>query len=170
VTDGSALTRVDPTRPFLVARRDAQQLTESIDGWREAGLVVRTVRGRKMLDVDGLFDEMAAAFQFPSYFGENWPAFDECLADMDWLGADNGIVVLLLEPDQVLREAPAVELEVLVRTMSHAAETYGVPIARGEWWDRPAIPFHVVLSAPGPLEPVRNRWESAGARLDELEL
>lgn len=170
MTDGSALTRVDPTRPFLVTEHDAQQLAAIIAQWGEAGLVVRTVRGRKMHDVDRLFDEMAAAFQFPSYFGENWPAFDECLADMDWLGADRGVVVLLLEPEQVLRDAPAVELEVLIRMIAHAAEAYGVPIARGEWWDRPAIPFHVVLSAPGTLELVRNRWESAGASLDELEL
>jgi hypothetical protein len=57
-----------------------------------------------------MFDEMAAALQFPSYFGENWPAFDECLSDMYWLQADLGIVILLLEPDRVLDQAPAVEL------------------------------------------------------------
>ena len=56
---------------------------------RKLQLTVRTVRGRKIRTVGRLFDEMAAALQFPYYFGENWPAFDECLADIDWL-ADGG--------------------------------------------------------------------------------
>jgi hypothetical protein len=29
--------------------------------------------------------EFAASFQFPYYFGENWPAFDECINDLSWL-------------------------------------------------------------------------------------
>jgi hypothetical protein len=122
-----------------------------------------------MLDVDGLFDETAAALQFPSYFGENWPAFDECLADMDWLATNAGIVLVVLEPDQVLANAPPAELGVLVKTVAHAAETYAEPIALGEWWDRPAIPFHAVLAAAQMPEAVRDRWESAGATVQDLE-
>jgi Barstar (barnase inhibitor) len=30
-------------------------------------------------------DEMAAALEFPYYFGGNRPAFNECTSDMDWL-------------------------------------------------------------------------------------
>jgi hypothetical protein len=46
-------------------------------GLGDAGLTVRMTRGRKMRTVDGLFDEMAAALQFPCYFGANWDAFSE---------------------------------------------------------------------------------------------
>jgi hypothetical protein len=43
------------------------------------GSVVRFLRGKKMTTAQGLYDEFAAAFQFPYYFGNNGDAFDECL-------------------------------------------------------------------------------------------
>jgi RNAse (barnase) inhibitor barstar len=148
---------------------DADGSAAAVWAWREAGLTVRTVRGRKMRDLNGLFDEMAAALQFPDYFGENWPAFDECLADMEWLPMNVGIVIVVLNPGEVLVDAPDVELNVLVRMISHAAETYAQPIESGEWWDRPAVPFHVVLHAePTEAAAVRERWQAAGAQLSEL--
>jgi hypothetical protein len=49
------------------------------------GLISRFGRGRKMADRHGLFDEIAAVLQFPSYFGENWDAFDECIGDLGGL-------------------------------------------------------------------------------------
>jgi len=84
---------------LLLLEADSKATAEAVWGWREADLTVWTVRGRKMRTVTGLFDEMAAALQFPSYFGESWPAFDECFADMDRLSVDVGIVV---DPDMVL--------------------------------------------------------------------
>ncbi len=55
---------------------------------------------------------------------------------MDWLPAGEGIVISVLEPDEVLSDAPEVELSVLARIIGDAADTYGQPIALGEWWDR----------------------------------
>ena len=46
---------------------------------RGSELAIRVVRGNKMRRLDDLYNEFAAAFQFPDYFGENWAAFDECL-------------------------------------------------------------------------------------------
>ncbi len=42
-------------------------------------------RGKRCVDEDAFFREASASFQFPDYFGENWPAFDECICDLDWL-------------------------------------------------------------------------------------
>ncbi|MBT0993545.1 barstar family protein [Cellulomonas sp. DKR-3] len=117
----------------------------------------------------GLFDEVSAALQFPYYFGENWPAFDECLADMDWLPLQVGIVVTVLDAVEVLSDEPSAELGTLARTIAHASETYAEPIASGEWWDRPALPFHVVLQAREDQEGlVRARWGASGAMLSVL--
>src|SRR5437764_1364598 len=50
--------------------------------------VVRKIRGNKCKTLDDLFNEVGAALQFPWYFGENWPAFSECMSDLDWLPSD----------------------------------------------------------------------------------
>jgi hypothetical protein len=169
VTVPDILSQVDSRTPVLLGRIEVQAAGTALSEWRENGLTVLTVRGRKMRTVDGLFDEMAAALQFPGYFGENWPAFDECLGDMDWLTPRSGIVVAVLEPDQVLQDAADADLAALTRAMAHAAETYAQPIERGEWWDRPAVPFHVVLlAAPTESAVVLSRWKAAGAVIAQL--
>ncbi len=47
-----------------------------------------------------LFTEIADAFHFPDYFGHNWDALDECLADLDWIPSDNYVLFVdnALEP------------------------------------------------------------------------
>jgi RNAse (barnase) inhibitor barstar len=43
---------------------------------------------------ESLFDEVAAALQFPEYFGENWYAFADCLSDMAWWPADRRRIIV----------------------------------------------------------------------------
>jgi len=162
--DTYLLNTVDSSAPLVLLQGDQKAATEEAWGWRETGLAVRVVRGRKMRTVDRLFDEVSAALQFPYYFGENWSAFHECLADMDWLPPSAGIVIMVLDAVEVLCDEPDAEMDVLVRVVGHAANTYAEPIDRGEWWDRPALPFHVVLQAsPGDEALVRMRWRASGA-------
>jgi hypothetical protein len=169
MSDPRPLLLVSDSSALLVSEADARSSAEAVLGWRDAGLTVRTVRGRKMRTVEGLFDEMAAALQFPNYFGENWPAFDECLADMDWLPMTVGIAVLVHDAADVLADAAEVELEVFVRSIEAARSAYSEPIESGEWWDRPAVPFHVVLhSVPADAGALRARWQKAGAMLLEF--
>lgn len=162
MSDLQPLLRID-SAPLLLLETDLGAASDAMSAWRDAGLTVRSVRGRKMRTVDRLFDEVAAALQFPHYFGENWPAFDECLSDMDWLPTESGIVIVILDANEVLRDSPDSELEVLVRLIERAADHYAQPIERGEWWDRPAVPFHVVLQTEQKTTALRGRWEGAGA-------
>ena len=121
-----------------------------------------------MRTVSQLDDEFAAALQFPSYFGENWAAFDECVNDLAWLPPEAGYVVVITDPLLVLDDSPA-EFEVLVRTLLSAIKQWATPIDAGEWWDRPAVPFNVVLATDQVSEgPVRQRWAGAGADLADL--
>jgi hypothetical protein len=169
VTDPRRLFVADAQSPLLLLAADAKAAAEAIWGWREAALTVRAVRGRKMRTVQGAFDEVAAALQFPYYFGENWAAFDECLADMDWLPMDVGIVMVVSDPGEVLADADDAELGVFVRAIVHAGGTYAQPIESGEWWDRPAVPFHVVLqSSQADAAAVCARWQAAGAVISEF--
>jgi len=125
-------------------------------GWGRAGWVARSVRGKKMRTTDGLFDEFAAALQFPWYFGENWDAFDECLADMDsWLLPTAGIAVLVYDAAQVLVDEPAEQLEIAVKVFATAMAELAV-----------SGPFRIVLQAePSAETVVRRRWAAAGADL-----
>lgn len=164
MTDPGPLLVIGRQSPLLLLEANGTATAEAIWGWREAALTVRVVRGQKMRTVEGMFDEVPAALQFPHYFGENWAAFDECLAEMDWLPLDVGIVVVITNPADVLVDAVDTDLGKLVRTIDHACAAYSLPIASGEWWDRPAVPFHVVLqSSPTDTAAVIARWKAAGA-------
>jgi len=149
---------------FLVLEADPGPTAEAAAAWAAAGLTVRALRGEKMHSTSAMMDEFSAALQFPYYFGANWPALGECLADMDWLLPMTGIVVLIRNAEQVLIEEPSAELEALVTVICKVSYDYAKPIERGEWWDRPAVPFHVVLQAAGDAaEDASRRWQSAGA-------
>jgi len=116
--------------------------------WRlaGAGMVVRVVRGWKMRTPEALFDEFAAAMQFPDYFGENWAALDECLADLSWLPA-HAYAIVIARASEVLIEEEWAGIPILRNVIVKVAETWARPVAVGEPWDRPAVPFHVILQA-----------------------
>ena len=58
-----------------------------------AGAYVSYLRGKKCKTEDDFLIEVAASFQFPYYYGENWPAFDECIQDLEWLNFSKIFVV-----------------------------------------------------------------------------
>jgi hypothetical protein len=137
---------------------------EAAWNWNNSGLTARVVRGHKMRSEKAMFDEFGAAFQFPYNFGENWPALDECLADLSWLPAKSAYVLLVTNARDVLAQEPTRDLDVLVRVLSKVAVEWATPVDLGEWWDRPGVPFHVVLQAtPEDAAQVEARWTAAGA-------
>jgi hypothetical protein len=98
-------------------------------GLREQGLETRWLRASKMRTANELFDEFAAALQFPPYFGENWDGLDECLNDLDWLEGD-GAALFILDADQLLSDAPPEDARILFEILE-AAESN--------------LPFHIVM-------------------------
>lgn len=156
------------SRPYLAASVEPADLSNEARGWQDSGLVVRAIRGRKARTVEGLFDEFAAAFQFPHYFGENWAAFRDCITDLDWLPFRPGVVVLIYGAEQVLQDAHPAELGTFIAALSAAAEEFAEAVADGEWWDRPPVPFHVVLQDERSDEFVR--WGAAGADIVPLPI
>lgn len=102
---GLSLLVADPGRAVGIA--------EQLRGARP----VRHVRGRSMPTTAALFDEFAAALQFPYYFGRNKDAFDECFGEIgDSVGP--GAVVLVLDADALLTEQPA-ELAWFAEAVGH---------------------------------------------------
>ncbi|MFC9787616.1 barstar family protein [Rhodococcus sp. NPDC127528] len=97
----------DPTNPAGVLSGITRAADNAALALTRAGYTVRLVRGTKMPTVSAVFDEFAAALQFPYYFGGNKDAFDECLRDSpDWLGDSRGLVVVVRDADALLGSAP----------------------------------------------------------------
>lgn len=166
MTAPSSLLEVPREARLKLWAAESAALAESAADWLEAGLTVRSVRGAKMRSTAALMDEVSAALQFPYYFGENWAALDECLADMEWLMPSKGLVLVVRDADLVLCEEEVEELESFVAALRNASDEYAEPVELGEAWDRPAVPFHVVLQvSPDAANEAARRWSAAGAQL-----
>ncbi|GIX27251.1 MAG: hypothetical protein KatS3mg123_1132 [Burkholderiales bacterium] len=97
------LDRADVSGVYRVA--DPAALPRLLSAAHERGYRVCT------LDLDGvatkeeLLSRAAQALQFPSYFGGNWDAFEECVNDLAWLPA-RGYVLHVIRPEGLARQAP----------------------------------------------------------------
>ena len=80
------------------------------------GMMARVVRGQRCVSKERTLQEWAAALQFPSYFGNTWDAFEDCVNDLEWLDAGR-IVVIVTRSDEMLLRSPkdfATLLDILV--------------------------------------------------------
>lgn len=167
--DRKKFLKVSSDPSFLMLVTDAAAAGDYVRGLADGGVVVRTLRGRKMRTLQGVMDEVGAALQFPSYFGENWPALDECLSDLEWMLPAVAFVVLIQDSEQVLVDDDGAKLQTFVEIFADAMSTFAEPIALGETWDRPAVPFHLVLQTEADSEKsVLLRWTTAGASITVL--
>ena len=87
--------------------------------------VIRMIRGGKSKDLDSFFNEIAAALQFPYYFGENWPAFFECITDLDWLEGD--AYLLLINDAQSLLQDSEADFHIVLRHWEEANTEWQKP-------------------------------------------
>ncbi len=118
----------------LVAQGPPQFYVTTISEWDFGNLylrltatykeaVVRMIRGKKSQTVDELFNEVGAALQFPYYFGENWPAFNECIYDLDWLPAE-AYIFMFDQANLVLQHESKEDFRVLIRILKDASENW----------------------------------------------
>lgn len=89
------------------------------------------------------FSLLSTELEFPEYFGGNWAALKDCLTDLDWLPAAS-YVLIFRNSCQLLIDDTS-ERRAFLKTMQLAAEEWASPVELGEWWDRSAKPFHVLL-------------------------
>ena len=125
---------------------------------KHPGSAVRKLRGGKMLTREALWDECAAALQFPSYFGHNWDAFDECLGDLEWL--DASAYVLVINDAERLLSKDERDFSILVKILNQC----GLSWSRGQGEaGRPAA-FHSLFAAP-----TREQLEAFERRVHALQ-
>lgn len=158
------LTR--PAQPWfhlLVATpSDATDALWGLERSAPGKAVVRFVRGGKATTGAKFFDEAAAALQFPYYFGENWDACNDCLTDLEWLGAE-ALVLCVTDAGRLLEKAPA-DAAKLAAVLQSAAQAWNQP-AKG----KATRTFHVMLQAgASEAAAVGKRWQALGLALKKL--
>lgn len=97
-----------------------------------AGTVVQ-ISVSKVENDKELFVLLAQALKFPGYFGHNWDAVDECLADIQWLPAA-GCVLVCTEADSAWSRCPTT-LGKLISVWLGAARN----------WGETGTPFHLIF-------------------------
>src|SRR5262245_41651157 len=131
---------------------------------------VKFLRGKKMEDLDSLFKECAAVLQFPYYFGENWAAFDECLADLSWMEAD-AYFLIVTDMSFVLSKEAKDQFKIFIEILQKVADEWSQPVEITEAWARPAKAFHVIFQvSPSDIEDAQHQLKSAGGIFQKLEL
>ncbi len=133
----------------LKAGQRAESAVEVPDGF-----VRPLLRGAKCRSTAGLFTEFAHAMDFPDYFGHNWDALEECLADLEWLPG-KGYVLLFTDADQILPHDED-EFATFLEVMSDAGEAWGSGQAGTQ--GRRARPFHAVLTVSEHARSKRAHW------------
>jgi RNAse (barnase) inhibitor barstar len=157
------LTKIDGPRLHLLVATPEDLSNQARALERKSGkkLAARVVRGRKTATAAALFDECAAALQFPLYFGENWDALNDCLGDLDWLEAES-VVLVLADAAHLLSKGTAEEFkrffDILEQSATHSRNPGGAGRAR---------PYHVILhAAPAEEAALRARCKTAGIQPD----
>lgn len=124
------------------------------------GFGLYVLRGAKCRTAAALFQEFARALKFPDYFGHNWDALEECLADLEWLPS-KGYVLAVTEAEQVLMREED-DYSTFLEVLSDAGEAW----ATGQAGPGSRRPFHVILTVSEPQRLKRAHWSIPDVDLD----
>jgi hypothetical protein len=109
---------------------------------------VRVIRGWKCGDVAALHSEIGAALQFPSYYGENWDACDECITDLEW--APGAWSLLHVPSIEAVVPGNARDFRLFVSVLAYAGRAWAEPrLFRSPLMGNPDVykhPFNVIVS------------------------
>lgn len=83
-----------------------------------ASQCIRRLNAHRCGTVASMMHEVAAAWQFPDHFGDNWNALADCLRDLTWINSSSlltlvrqGHLFLKGEPDSVAKDVVALFAE-----------------------------------------------------------
>jgi len=157
-----------PHQHLLVATpSETCDLAWSLQATRGRQAAVRIVRGSKGRTTPDLFDEIAAALQFPYYFGENWDALDECLADLVWLVGD-AYILFFTDAHRLLDRESAEKLEFLFGILENSARKWAQ--TEKDVLGSASRPFHVVFQcAPDDESELLTRFANISRSLNRLK-
>ena len=104
---------------------------------REAGLALFEVPLDGLEDKNALLRQFATVLAFPEWFGGNWDALEDCLADLSWCKA--GGYVLLVHGAAAFAARCAGDYGVLIDVLGACAQS----------WRERGVPFFAVCEDRG---------------------
>ncbi len=128
-----------------------------------AGFALRMINGKKCGTPSDVFTEFARALQFPDYFGHNWDALEECLADLEWLPA-KGYGLLISDAQCVIPDDEE-EYETLLEVLNDAGEAW----SKGQTGEGRRAPFHVLFVVSLQEKNKRKHWGLKELPLNDLD-
>lgn len=138
--------------PWVVLLSASEFRSQSSWRTRLPDACIRVLAGGKCVTKKALFTEFKRQLKFPSYFGRNWDAFEECLTDLEWLPGCSYVIVVRAA-DKLLSKSED-EYRTFLDIMDATGEHWATPSFRPR---REPVPFHVVFVAPSSKMQSR-RW------------
>lgn len=131
-----------PFQPWVL-RSDHGNI-ERIVSMYSGVLNVVVVDGREMRTKDTFDVIFSDALHLPKYYGRNLNAMRDCLTDENVMDS-RGTILVFQNADRLLADESDVMLDGVLDTIETIGYDWSQSIEEGNSWDRPAIPFHVVL-------------------------
>ena len=123
------------------------------------------LRGGKMRTAAGFFDELAAALQFPSWFGENWDALTDIARFRGWFA---GIVLGVYDAHDLLVDASDTDRRTAAAVLEQC-NRYGKDEPPADVAADDEDGFHLLLQvSAGDADGVVARWQAAGLSIAVL--
>ncbi|MGM7645737.1 barstar family protein [Nocardia sp. JW2] len=139
-TKGSAF---DADRPWVHFRgkEDIESLAELTPAF--SGIRVFSLDGAEMDSVDGLFGCYYSEFEFPPYFGSNWPAFEECLTTLDNLPSRRYLTII--HHAQNVLAGDRRDLKTYLRVLNSAGCYWANAPGIGREWGNEPVAFNTLF-------------------------
>ena len=132
------------------------------------GFESRFVRGQKMVQTQGFFDEFAAALQFPHFCEGGWDSFDECLQMLGTVPTIHPVVFVVLNSQRLLDGEPARELQIALTILSGTAKDSPYPDFPRDVSGPQAVHF-VFQAAREEYSALIERFRSVGYELTPVD-
>lgn len=91
------------------------------------GILLLELDAALMTNLEGLYREFAAVFEFPDYFGGNFNALDECITDLEWLPSESYLLVIK-NAGSLLNEESDNTFEGLLSILDSAGSEWATPV------------------------------------------
>ncbi len=145
-------------------------LTGKLNDYLHSGMLMRQLDAERMKTVDSFYDELCQVLELPEYFGRNLNALDECITDLDWLPIGGPILLLIEKSEMLLSDASKDLFEGFMSVLNDAGKEWSRPVDKGEDWDRPGLPFHVIFQVDSNMrEEFETKLKKCSVQIDEIE-